>query len=463
MVRLPPCSSLKILLVMLSVNIFWLVRVYPPYAYNNSNKNNNAGKPQKLHESMQNIKSEVAANCPYHLDNVNKAPSPILNDDSVIPKKRNNYSNNNNTILTFENIDLSYGRWDNQHLYKIKDFAVVGDHYAESSESTLICLATQSSVERLYSLPQVADNWRGPLSVALFAAGNEEYTVLRYFVTYMRLCFPNIMANATFHILVPREFDNLPRVLTESNNIKNKYNCQYPERTLKALLKLRSVKTLEWRQKNTYPQNHMRNVARKGCQTKYVFLTDVDIIPSINSVVLLNNFFKTAVCEGNCAYVIPTFEIDVRANFPRAKENLLGLIKKGLARPFHEKVFIYNQYATNFTKWLLSKRNETAVTISHTVTNFEFLYEPFYIAIDTVPVHDERFTGYGFTRNSQVYEMYVAGYKFLVLSPVFTCHWGLQRKQARPAWREQQNNANRKKFDVFKSEIFARYKNDPHL
>ncbi|KAL7737487.1 hypothetical protein ACLKA6_007622 [Drosophila palustris] len=299
---------------------------------------------------MQNIKSEVAANCPYHLDNVNKAPSPILNDDSVIPKKRNNYSNNNNTILTFENIDLSYGRWDNQHLYKIKDFAVVGDHYAESSESTLICLATQSSVERLYSLPQVADNWRGPLSVALFAAGNEEYTVLRYFVTYMRLCFPNIMANATFHILVPREFDNLPRVLTESNNIKNKYNCQYPERTLKALLKLRSVKTLEWRQKNTYPQNHMRNVARKGCQTKYVFLTDVDIIPSINSVVLLNNFFKTAVCEGNCAYVIPTFEIDVRANFPRAKENLLGLIKKGLARPFHEKVFIYNQYATNFTK-----------------------------------------------------------------------------------------------------------------
>lgn len=63
----------------------------------------------------------------------------------------------------------------------------------------------------------------------------------------------------------------------------------------------------------------------------------------------------------------------------------------------------------------------------------------------------------------QVYEMYVAGYKFLVLSPVFTCHWGLQRKQARPAWREQQNNANRKRFDIFKSEIFARYKNDPHL
>jgi len=59
--------------------------------------------------------------------------------------------------------------------------------------------------------------------------------------------------------------------------------------------------------------------------------------------------------------------------------------------------------------------------------------------------------------------MHIAGYQFYVLSPVFTGHWGLQRKQARPAWREQQNNANRRKFDVFKSEIFVRYKNDPRL
>lgn len=40
--------------------------------------------------------------------------------------------------------------------------------------------------------------------------------------------------------------------------------------------------------------------------------------------------------------------------------------------------------------------------VSHNVTNFEFFYEPFYVASDLVPVHDERFLGYGFTRNSQV-------------------------------------------------------------
>ena len=61
----------------------------------------------------------------------------------------------------------------------------------------------------------------------------------------------------------------------------------------------------------------------------------------------------------------------------------------------------------------------------------------------------------------QVYEMFVAGYQFQVLSPIFTVHWGLQNKKSRPAWRERQNNVNRKYFEVFKREVFARYHKDP--
>lgn len=57
--------------------------------------------------------------------------------------------------------------------------------------------------------------------------------------------------------------------------------------------------------------------------------------------------------------------------------------------------------------------------------------------------------------------MFVAGYHFHVLTPIFTCHWGLQNKKSRPAWRERQNNLNRKQFEVFKKEIYARYHRDP--
>ena len=62
---------------------------------------------------------------------------------------------------------------------------------------------------------------------------------------------------------------------------------------------------------------------------------------------------------------------------------------------------------------------------------------------------------------AQVYEMFVAGYQFKVLSPVFTGHWGLQTRKTRPAWRERQNSANRKHFETFKKEVFARYMRDP--
>lgn len=53
-------------------------------------------------------------------------------------------------------------------------------------------------------------------------------------------------------------------------------------------------------------------------------------------------------------------------------------------------------------RWQATVKDGPEVHISHRVTNFEFLYEPFYVAPDTVPPHDERFLGYGYTRNTQV-------------------------------------------------------------
>ena len=68
-----------------------------------------------------------------------------------------------------------------------------------------------------------------------------------------------------------------------------------------------------------------------------------------------------------------------------------------------------------------------------------FKYEPIYIAHADTPQFDERFIGFGMTRNSQVrrdegfgntswqvYEMYVAGYDFHILNNAFTSHWGFQ-------------------------------------
>ncbi|XP_014210479.1 beta-1,4-glucuronyltransferase 1 [Copidosoma floridanum] len=372
-----------------------------------------------------------------------------------------------------QKLDVRLGRWDSRRLLQAFDAALVGTQFAELSSRARVCLATQSSLEKLGSLVQVVHQWTGPLSVALYAAGDEEFDLLQRYLAYLRRCYEPIRQRVNFSLAVPRGRPLLLRGSGEQRQgPQDSLDCRRPEGTLAELVRRLSAEQLSWRSRNPYPQNHMRNLARKNCQSEYVFLTDVDIVPSTNLSRQLEDFLaqpEQSRCE-RCAYVVPTYELDARVRFPQNKTELARLARKGLARPFHQKVFIHNQFATNFTRWMLDvgpghASHENVRTgrayVSHEVTNFEFLYEPFYVARDVAPPHDERFMGYGYTRNTQVYEMYVAGYKFKVLSPTFTVHWGLQTRKSRPAWRERQNSLNRKHFEVFKKEVFARYTRDP--
>ncbi|XP_060527077.1 beta-1,4-glucuronyltransferase 1 [Cylas formicarius] len=371
-----------------------------------------------------------------------------------------------NTVRTdrpprsFGNLNLDLGRLDNQLKYKIFDNLIVGDRFAELNKVFSTCLATQSSLDKLASIIEVSLYWGGPISLAVFATKEKELNRLLLYILYLRKCNDRIRDKIAFHLVVPAE--NGPKKYHVDEERLERLECGNPVGVLKILQKETQEKVYpSWKARVAYPQNHLRNVARKNCHARHVFLTDVDIVPSKGMAERLNDFLPKQKCQKKCAYVVPTYEIDERVLFPPNKTDLIRLAKKGLARPFHHKVFIYNQYATNFSRWQQYKDGDQEVTVSHSVTNFEFLYEPFYIAFDAAPMHDERFIGYGYTRNTQVYEMYVAGYEFLVLSPIFTCHWGLQVKRTRPSWREHQNSMNRKQFDNFKREIFARYNKDP--
>lgn len=293
------------------------------------------------------------------------------NDRSVIPKVPTQPSQPPCYIIAettnvsdqpvFLDIKFHLGRWDSLRLYKyfgkilmlqnfcgfdsifffdiILDFAVTGERFKELSEEYVVCLATQSSLEKLYSLVQVAHHFSGPISAAVFAAGNDELYLLQLYVTYLRKCYPAIRDSVSFHLAIPK--DRAPTYLRDDglNGKFSQFNCAQPETTLNELMKFRSVETTKWRTKNPYPQNHLRNVARKGCQNDFVFLTDVDIIPSMNFADNLDQFLRTTKCQSaKCAFVIPTYEIDNRVKFPKDKFDLIRLSKKGLARPFHHKV-----------------------------------------------------------------------------------------------------------------------------
>lgn len=243
-------------------------------------------------------------------------------------------------------LNIQLGRWDSHRLYKTFDSILVGDKFVDLSKISKVCLATQTSIEKLHTLVQVVHHWSGPISVALFIAGDEEFEILQKYLLYLTKCYQPIKNQVTFSLAMPKTklLTKQPTTFQVPQN-----DCTKPEAYLNFLMSELPEEQSNWRIRNVYPQNHMRNLARKNCQSDYVFLTDVDIVPSFNMATVLDDFLLKDNCE-KCAYVIPTYELESRVRFPQNKSELIRLAKKGLARPFHQKVFIHNQFATNFTR-----------------------------------------------------------------------------------------------------------------
>lgn len=181
------------------------------------------------------------------------------------------------------------------------------------------------------------------------------------YIMFLQRCHEIITSKIAIHILISKSLNLTPiTVSLRAPYITDDYPCLIkPEKLLKELLRkhhrpkqLHQPPRGNWKVKTPYPQNHLRNLARKNCQTYYNYLTDIDIIPSFGILDQLDSFFKKKgqdKCH-KCVYVIPTFELDHRVRYPKSKSDLLRLCRKKLAQPFHHRIFIFNQYATNFSR-----------------------------------------------------------------------------------------------------------------
>ena len=76
----------------------------------------------------------------------------------------------------------------------------------------------------------------------------------------------------------------------------------------------------------------------------------------------LAKFLNGNTCV-KCAFVIPTYEIQQSAASPANKRELAELVSRNKAQPFHSKIFLHNQFATNF-----SRLTHTTTTQQHKTT-----------------------------------------------------------------------------------------------
>jgi len=354
------------------------------------------------------------------------------------------------------------GVFDKFRMFKTHAFSRTGLNWNQLSERN-ICLGVQTSIDRLYQIVELIDGWSGPMSISIFTPDMELAITMKY-INLLTSCFPAIRDQASFHLVEPVDHPGVQdsELLNEVQH--DQVPCADHVSYLKRMLSYRPQEMMSWRESYSYPQNLLRNVAKNTCQTNFTYIPDIDMVLPKGMDEELEKFFSTQNVREctKCAFVVPTYEIaDSLETTPQNKSQLLDLKRKGLAQAFHVKLFKTNQQSSNLKAWEALPLDKP-LDVAYKVNKYIFKYEPLYIARADTPQFDERFIGFGMTRNTQVYEMYVAGYEFYLLNNVFTNHWGFQSLKSRANWRAKQQERNNAKFDEFAKELSAHYGRDPY-
>ncbi|XP_047479970.1 beta-1,4-glucuronyltransferase 1-like [Penaeus chinensis] len=379
---------------------------------------------------------------------------PEMNDNSAIPRSK--ISTHVAPPDSGDPISSSYGLADNSGYYKSHYFVWPAAKWEEATSKSKVCLLAQGGVDRIFWVVRQAEAFAGPVSMGIFVAGSE-YAVAVEMVTYIRKCFPPVRDWVSFHIMYPA--DKPPKLSPSPKTFA--LNCSDPEGANRLFMSLRdSTEPME----THYPQNHMRNVARKACPCDYIHIVDIDMLATPRMAENLNGFLKTMEttkpCD-KCIYVVPAYEVHESVKkYPDNKKELLELVHKGLAQVFHVKVYDRNQGNGRFPQhWEVEPTDEDAseYRVLYDIPNYQEFWEPLMVLPYTAPWHDERFVGFGFNRNSHMFELNCLGYKFNVLDRAFLVHRGFQTKHNYPARRYTQLAENRGRYASFKNEIRAKY------
>ncbi|XP_059481227.1 beta-1,4-glucuronyltransferase 1-like isoform X2 [Neocloeon triangulifer] len=346
---------------------------------------------------------------------------------------------------------INLAQFDDSAKYKIvSNFAIANQDFSQEPA----CVAVQISLNHVSKLLEFVMHWPAAISLSLFAAGTDFYFAVLY-IRFLRKCFPRIRNQVTWHLAFPTRMTpnvsdlELLRVDFEcsaSLDELDKFMAGVPRDYREVARRRRGVK---------YPQNVLRNVARRGCRSEWVVCPDVDMVfpRSGNTYESLAAFLRkseTNRCQ-MCAFVFPVYEIENKDHVvPKDKHDLLQFVANNSARQYHIEVFEPNQACSKLKNWEAIARNNSAesteVRVAYEV-KYKFWYEPVYVTKQGSPKFDERYVGYGMTRNTQALEMALSGYRFFLLDNTFLSHlWGFQHKNRSDLARSRQTSHNHRLF-----------------
>jgi hypothetical protein len=190
--------------------------------------------------------------------------------------------------------------------------------------------------------------------------------------------------------------------------------------------------------------NMWRNAARLFARTEFVMMLDVDfaVCTDFRKRLLENEDMLEKLRAGDTALVVPAFEYvesedgKHSSEFPGSKQELRSLWKEEKIKVFHHawegRVFYSTRQipythnsaspgghnSSDYTRYFEASPGDV-----YRVHTYQYAYEPYVIfKRDGPPWCDERFIGYGGNKASCLYQMFLAGMSFYVLSDDFLIH-----------------------------------------
>lgn len=238
-----------------------------------------------------------------------------------------------------------------------------------------VTLVVHLTMDRLQALDELSENWQGPISASIY--------------------------------LPEQETDLLMAFIQASETLSGRRNIGFH---------------LVFRDHGfNYPINRMRNIALNHAVTPYVFLCDVDFIPSLR----LGDYLRQSISKiekdqdsgsmRNKALIVPAFESkEYKFDYPSSKEELKKSLDLGEVSVFRDQIWPDGHKQTDFEKW----RSSSNIYEVQWARKFE----PFIVTSRDVPRFDERFIGFGWNKVEHITQLAAMRYKFLVLPEAFIIH-----------------------------------------
>lgn len=310
-----------------------------------------------------------------------------------------------------------------------------------------ITLATQGDYTFLDNLERLVTRWNGPISVSLYAPG-DDFNATLLSVAYMRQCQNELIKDyVTFHLLYDRQHypKNLgSRIYDIIAQYDDPIDCDSFE--VPPYYNIKRSDMYKTKQNLTYPINVARNVAIQESQTHYILAADMELIPSEG---IIDNFLgmiardyedwdtsalmQIDISDKKEVYAIALMEVTADSKVPETKTQLQAMYDDKKAFFFAQKVCIACQGIPKRNSWI----NATVTEGLHVFVtakrrgSFE-RWEPVYIGTRADPLFDERVTWEGTTNKMiQAFVMCLLDYDFHVLDNAFFVHRpGIKKKSS---------------------------------